>query len=25
MIEMNKAFKIIWNTARGGYVVASEM
>lgn len=22
---MNKAFKIIWNTARGGYVVASEM
>ena len=20
MIEMNKAFKIIWNTARGGYV-----
>ena len=25
MIEMNKAFKIIWNTARVGYVVASEM
>lgn len=25
MIEMNKAFKIIWNTARGSYVVASEM
>lgn len=25
MIEMNKAFKIIWNTARAGYVVASEM